>query len=184
MAAWSSVLRTAARKLLQNGNSRTALSKIEQIRCMSEERTMVILPGRYQWNKFKDFLHFYTLLGAIPIAIGITLINVFIGPATLEEIPDGYVPKEWEYHEHPIKRFLQRYCVPSPQQEYEKYMHYIYHENEVRKVRKLEAQVEDAMAANHDYRSSNYFQEIYGSKYMYKYKDLNEKLPPMDRVDF
>jgi len=181
---------------------------------------MVILPGRYQWNKFKDFVHFYTLLGAIPIAIGITLINVFIGPATLEEIPDDYVPKEWEYHEvrfwilgarklksrywntwtvgkytfvtninaslfqHPIKRFLQRYCVPSPQQEYEKYMHYIYHENEVRKVRKLEAQVEDAMAANHDYRSSNYFQEIYGSKYMYKYKDLNEKLPPMDRIDF
>lgn len=27
----------------------------------------------------------------------ITLVNIFIGPATLEEIPEDYVPKEWEY---------------------------------------------------------------------------------------
>jgi len=73
---------------------------------MSEERTMVIVPGRYQWNKFKDFVHFYTLLGAIPIGIGVTLVNVFIGPATLEEIPDGYIPKEWEYHEVRCRQIL------------------------------------------------------------------------------
>jgi len=31
------------------------------------------------------------------MGIVITLVNVFIGPATLEEIPEDYVPKEWEY---------------------------------------------------------------------------------------
>jgi len=63
-------------------------------------------------------------------------------------------------------------------------MHYIYHENELRKVRQLEAQVEDAMATRHDYRSSNFFREIYGSKYMYKYKEINDKLLPTDKADF
>jgi len=61
-------------------------------------------------------------------------------------------------------------------------MHYIHNENEVRKVRKLEKQVEDAMALRQDYRSSNFFREIYGSKYMYKYRQINEKMPPL-KVD-
>lgn len=64
---------------------------------MSEHRTFIIKPSRFQWHKMKDYLHFYFLLGAIPVGIVITWVNVFIGPATLEEIPEGYVPKEWEY---------------------------------------------------------------------------------------
>lgn len=70
-----------------------------QVRCMSEVRVMHIQPSRFQWHKMKDYFHFYFLLGAIPVGIGITLANVFIGPATLEEIPEGYIPKEWEYHQ-------------------------------------------------------------------------------------
>ena len=66
---------------------------------MSEDRTLVIRPSNFQWHKTKDYFHLYFLLGAIPMGIVITLINVFIGPATLEEIPEGYVPKEWEYHQ-------------------------------------------------------------------------------------
>ncbi|XP_011347058.2 NADH dehydrogenase [ubiquinone] 1 beta subcomplex subunit 5, mitochondrial [Ooceraea biroi] len=177
MAAWSSVLRTTARKLLTNNGFRTALSKTEQVRCMSEERTMVIQPSRFQWHILKNWLHFYFMLGAIPIGLIITYVNVFIGPATLEEIPEGYIPKEWEYHQHPIKRFFQRYIFPSPQQEYEKYLHHMYTEYQLMKVRKLEKQVEQAMAANKDYRSSNYFREIYGSKYLYQYRDLNTLRP-------
>lgn len=69
---------------------------------MSEQRTMIIKASGFQWHKAKDWLHFYLLVGFIPIGTAIFLTNVFIGPATLEEIPEGYVPKEWEYHK--VKR--------------------------------------------------------------------------------
>lgn len=143
---------------------------------MSEERTFVIRPSRFQWHKTKDYFHLYFLLGAIPVGIGITLVNVFVGPATLEEIPEGYVPKEWEYLQHPIKRFLQRYFFPSPQQEYEKYLHYMYHENQLRKVRLLEQQVYNAMGTKGDYRGP-YFKEFYGAKYLHLHrKSLDENI--------
>lgn len=61
-------------------------------------RTMVVQPSRFQWNKFKDNLHFYSLLGAIPCTLLIFFVNVFIGPATLTPTPEGYEPKHWEYH--------------------------------------------------------------------------------------
>lgn len=42
-------------------------------------------------------MHFYIMLGAIPAALVITYINLFIGPARLAEIPEGYVPEAHEY---------------------------------------------------------------------------------------
>ncbi|TGZ50274.1 NADH dehydrogenase [ubiquinone] 1 beta subcomplex subunit 5, mitochondrial [Temnothorax longispinosus] len=179
MAVWSSILRAARQKLLQNSGSGASLLKNGQTRCMSEERTFAIRPSRFQWHKTKDYFHFYFLLGAIPVGIAITLINVFIGPATLEEIPEGYVPKEWEYLQHPIKRFFQRYFFPSPQQEYEKYLHFIYHENQLRKVRLLQHQVDYAMGTNRDYRGP-YFKEMYGSKYLHLYKQSMDQRIEMD----
>lgn len=64
---------------------------------MSDHRTMNIQPSRFQFNKFKDYLHFYVMLGLIPCGFGILCSNIFIGPATLSEIPEGYTPKHWEY---------------------------------------------------------------------------------------
>lgn len=60
-------------------------------------RTMVIKPSRWQWNRFKDLIHFYTLLGVLPATLVIMYINLFIGPAKLAEIPEGYVPETHEY---------------------------------------------------------------------------------------
>lgn len=65
---------------------------------MSEHRTMPIIASRWQWHKTKDWIHFYFFVGAIPIALIIFYANVFIGPATLEEIPEGYTPQRWEYY--------------------------------------------------------------------------------------
>lgn len=59
---------------------------------------MEITPSRWQWKKTKDLLHFYTLLGLIPVGAIIFYSNVYIGPATLTPIPEGYTPKHWEYH--------------------------------------------------------------------------------------
>lgn len=64
----------------------------------THKRIMVITPSRFQWHKFKDEFHFYTMLGAIPLGLIIIYANVFIGPAELAEIPEDYEPKNWEYY--------------------------------------------------------------------------------------
>lgn len=38
------------------------------------------------------------MLGVIPAALIVFLTNIYIGPAKLAEIPEGYTPKHWEYH--------------------------------------------------------------------------------------
>ena len=61
-------------------------------------RTIPMEPSRFQWHKFKDLFHYYVFVGLLPCAAVIFYTNVYIGPATLSEIPEGYVPKHWEYH--------------------------------------------------------------------------------------
>jgi NADH dehydrogenase (ubiquinone) 1 beta subcomplex subunit 5 len=61
-------------------------------------KLMDVQPSRFQWHKFKDMLHFYVMLGAIPITGLLFYLNVFVGPAQLTETPEDYVPKHWEYH--------------------------------------------------------------------------------------
>lgn len=61
-------------------------------------RLMTITPSRMQWHKFKDMLHFYVMLGVIPITAIVFYTNVFIGPATLTEAAEDSEPKHWEYH--------------------------------------------------------------------------------------
>lgn len=67
-------------------------------RQMGGHHLMSIRETRWQWTKFKDLVHFYVLVGVIPLTVFITYVNVFIGPAKLAPIPEGYVPKHWEYH--------------------------------------------------------------------------------------
>lgn len=61
-------------------------------------RMMEIQPSRFQWNQFKDNLHFYTLIAVIPIGALVLYVNIFIGPAQLTPIPEGYEPKHWEFY--------------------------------------------------------------------------------------
>lgn len=63
-----------------------------------DQRTMHITPSRYNWQQYKDLFHFYFFLGVIPLSVLTFFINIFVGPATLEEVPPGYIPKHWEYH--------------------------------------------------------------------------------------
>lgn len=66
---------------------------------MSGHNLMNIRETKWQWTKFKDLVHFYVLVGVIPLTLFVTFINVFIGPAKLAPIPEGYRPKHWEYHQ-------------------------------------------------------------------------------------
>ena len=65
-----------------------------------------IRPSRWVYDKFKDDVHFYFMLAAIPIGITITAVNVLVGPGELRPIPEGYQPKEEEYFAHPISRLV------------------------------------------------------------------------------
>ena len=40
------------------------------------------------------------------IGLGITLTNLFYSNPALSAIPEGYTPKEWEYHPNPITRYV------------------------------------------------------------------------------
>lgn len=69
-------------------------------------RPFVLTPSRFQWHKFKDSLHYAVMIGLIPMGALLFYVNVFIGPATLQKIPDGYEPKHWEFHSVSIQRWI------------------------------------------------------------------------------
>lgn len=113
-------------------------------------------PSRWHWRQFKDYIHLYIMIGAIPLAAITAYANIFIGPATLSEIPKDYEPKYWEYYESPITRFLAKHFMTDPQQQYEKYLHHLYEEREKQMLRKLEKEVKDKIAERDDYKAYYY----------------------------
>ncbi|XP_060827390.1 NADH dehydrogenase [ubiquinone] 1 beta subcomplex subunit 5, mitochondrial [Bombus pascuorum] len=161
MAVLSRLLLAANRKLFHtNGllgtllrkNNNYALQNQGTVRRMSEHRVMDITASRWQWYKTKDWLHFYVFMGVIPAGLLIFYCNVFIGPATLEPIPEGYNPQPWEYYRHPISRFLSRYCFPNTQMEYEKLLHKANTVANKRKLYKLRQKIIFLIREHEDYR--------------------------------
>ncbi|CAG5127987.1 unnamed protein product [Candidula unifasciata] len=111
-----------------------------------------LIPSQFQWTRFKDDFHFYLLLGLVPMFSLITYANIFIGPAELSDIPEGYEPKEWEYYKSPIKRWFAKYVYNEPQKDYEKTMHYLHQQREARYWRMLEKKVRQLQSDRQDYK--------------------------------
>uniref|UniRef100_A0A4Y7M2Z4 NADH dehydrogenase [ubiquinone] 1 beta subcomplex subunit 5, mitochondrial n=1 Tax=Daphnia hispanica TaxID=575233 RepID=A0A4Y7M2Z4_9CRUS len=152
--------------LVLRPNTNNALQAIRQ---MSDHRTMHIKPSRWSWNRFKDLMHFYIMLGVIPATIVITYVNVFIGPAQLVEIPEGYVPEPHEYFPHPITRWMSKYVSRSYQQEYEFMCHHIYETEYEQKLRKAEKRIKQKMAEKQDTQA--YYYEPVTSRYERSIRD-------------
>nr|CAG4645178.1 EOG090X0FIE [Leptodora kindtii] len=139
------------------------LAALQSIRQMSGHPTMKIAPSRWSWNRFKDLLNFYTLLGVIPSTLVILGLNLFVGPAKLAEIPEGYVPEHWEYHSHPLTRFMAKHVIRSYQQEYEMGLQHIYEEDYKRRLRIAENRIREVMAENQD--SQSFYYQPYTARY-------------------
>uniref|UniRef100_A0A1B6E1R0 NADH dehydrogenase [ubiquinone] 1 beta subcomplex subunit 5, mitochondrial n=1 Tax=Clastoptera arizonana TaxID=38151 RepID=A0A1B6E1R0_9HEMI len=178
MVVWSGLCCISRPYLIKNTICFKNIAKdaLVQKRMMSggHGEKMPIQPSRWQWHKFKDLFHYYIMVGAIPITGIIVYANLFIGPAQLAEIPDGYVPKHWEYYKHPITRFLARYVYNNPQQEYEKYLHFMYEEDEKAKIRRLTSNIKEKMAERHDYQA--YYYKPVTPKYHKYTKEIADKL--------
>lgn len=134
---------------------------------------MVIEPTRFQWHKFKDLFHFYVMVGLIPVLGLVLYTNIFIGPAQLTEIPEGYTPKHWEYHRHPISRWIARYISVPPQQNYEVTMHAIWEEQQKAQMNLLEKEIKRKMGENQDYEA--YYYRPVTAKYYRFTKEVAEE---------
>ncbi|XP_044008353.1 NADH dehydrogenase [ubiquinone] 1 beta subcomplex subunit 5, mitochondrial [Aphidius gifuensis] len=179
MVAWSGLFRSSGQALIRNSKSLISNTIKNDIlkRSMSEHRVMQIVPSRWHWDKTKDLVHLYFFVGAIPLGILIMWSNIFIGHAQLSPIPEGYVPKEWEYCRSPITRFFVKYIYTSEQQEYEKYCHFLWTEKEIMKVRELEKRVKELMSERNDYQAWYYVPFIsanYVRRQAQKEKDVSD----------
>ncbi|CAF1235433.1 unnamed protein product [Adineta steineri] len=119
------VLFSKFRPLLQ-----TVLRPKEQLQSIvkrwSSGRNMRVMISEFHERKFFDMFHYYFLIGLVPTFCVVFYANVFVGQATLTEIPDGYEPRHWEYYKHPLRRFMARYVVQPFDERYEISLHSIY----------------------------------------------------------
>nr|CAG4635779.1 EOG090X0FIE [Artemia franciscana] len=128
---------------------------VQQTRQAGTHHVMHVTATKWVYHLWKDLAYFYVMLGAIPASLLILYHHVYVGPATLKETPQDYTPKEYEYYQYPIQRFLAKYW-PSYQEKYEIQLHKLYQEDYKRRMRQSKKKVGQLMKSRADYKGAYY----------------------------
>lgn len=83
----------------------------------SREKSVIKAIGFYDKQSL-CLLKFYIMFTGIPIAILVTLANIYTGE--LAEIPEGYPEEHWVYHRHPITKSITYNLLDPPPNDYKK----------------------------------------------------------------
>jgi len=114
---------------------------------------MVVKLSDFEKRRAWDEWHYMFCLVSLPFALFVFYCNVFIGPATLTEIPEGYEPEHWEYYKHPITRGWS-YLLDHPEPvEHEMKMSKIYQEILWEEKLIWEKKVKELMRDRQDYKA-------------------------------
>ena len=139
---------------------------------MSAARRFVIHPPRLAWRQFKNEAHFFTFLAVIPLTIITVYANIWVGPSDLQEIPEGYYPKEYEYYQNPVSRWINRYVQDTQQKGYEQMLQLMHEEADKIRIRRLATKIEALQTERMDYQGY-FFVKGPSTKWMEKHRENN-----------
>lgn len=136
----------------------------------SGHNAMRIEPSNYAWKHMKDRVHFFTIIGIVPVSVISAIVGIRANPE-LREIPEGYEPRHWEYYRHPITRFMAKYFFTAPDLDDECELALQQYHSETLILNRVHHEVLRVMSFYNDHRSeffSPYFAEPHrqGRDYM------------------
>jgi len=137
-------------------------------------RKMVVKVSEYSKRRHLDELHYQICLCGLPFVLIILYANVFIGQATLTEIPEGYEPEHWEYYKHPISRFFAKHFFHAEPVRHEMAMSERHQALLDMERKAWEAKCKELMQDRQDYKAWYYYPaDIYPiEKANHKWRDI------------
>jgi len=88
-------------------------------------RTITRLPNSTTWMRVKDLTHFYLAVGAIVFGGTALVVDTLYGPCQLQDTPEDYEPRFWQYEKHPMYQLIIRYSSQNPQKNFEQQLGFI-----------------------------------------------------------
>jgi len=116
-------------------------------------RKMVVKQSDFERRRAFDELHFQFVITTLPFVLLVLYNNIFVGQATLTEIPEGYEPKHWEYYKHPITRGWAKLMDHPEPMVHEMKMSKLYQLSLWQEKQQWEWKVEELMKDRQDYKA-------------------------------